>query len=298
MKLSSSIALMASGAALCLLVPAGCSDSAGEADTRAADHDGGVEAGQESGTTQDGSSSDGGEVVAGGCGSCHGTADQPAPPPGVGGDPTAPGVGAHAAHMADSTWRSPVRCTHCHVVPEHEDDEGHVDDQRPADVVFSGLAGVGCEPERLPDGSCAVYCHGAGMRTETFASPPWSSTGLSCGGCHQLPPPSPHPADDGCSRCHLEVIDEQGEIAHVSKHIDSVIQAPKGAHLVHLGGAGGPSLSCSTCHDGWNYHGPLKDGAFLDETTICVDCHEDGTVDKATWHDDMMGSPTSSAGDR
>jgi hypothetical protein len=275
---------------VCLLIWfTNCSGCSPEAEKGSASDGGASEARTESGTTQEGSTPDSGVGGSRGCGTCHGTAEQPAPPPGVDGNPSAPGVGAHAPHMKPSSWRAEVRCKHCHVVPQDEDDDGHIDDARPADVHFSGLATVGSESQRLPGGACAVYCHGAAMRIEPKSSPAWSSHGMACGGCHRLPPPSPHPNDDGCSRCHLELVDKWGQIAIPSRHIDSVVNAPKGAHLVHLGGAGGPSLSCTECHDGTNYHGPLKDGHFLDETTICDDCHTAGTVDRSTWHADMMG---------
>ncbi len=224
------------------------------------------------------------------CALCHGSGSQAAPPPGVGKNPMSPGVGAHAAHLANSTWHAKVQCAHCHVVPKHVDDEGHIDGELPADVHFSGLATSGFEAKRRANGSCAVYCHGSAMRIDPVDSLPWSGTGLSCGGgCHQLPPAGPHPNDKDCSRCHIETMNDAGEIIQPSMHIDAVLQAPKGAHLVHLGGAGGPSLPCSSCHDGTNYHGPLRDGKPLGTTTVCNSCHDMTAMDRETWYDDMIG---------
>ncbi|MFZ5785667.1 MAG: CxxxxCH/CxxCH domain c-type cytochrome, partial [Acidobacteriota bacterium] len=175
------------------------------------------------------------------CGACHGPDETGAPPPDLSGstDRTTPGVGAHAAHLAEAPLRGRVRCGHCHVVPETADAAGHVDDARPADVTFSGLAAMGGTPVRDGD-RCAVYCHGSFFRVDPGQSPPWtdpSAGPLSCTACHGLPPASPHPAATDCGRCHIEVASLDGAIVHPSQHIDGVLQAPHGAHLVHLGGA-------------------------------------------------------------
>ena len=34
--------------------------------------------------------------------------------------------------------------------------------------------------------------------------------------------------------------------------------------FAHLGGGGTTRMACTDCHDGTNYHGPLRDGSFLD----------------------------------
>ncbi|MBU0552320.1 CxxxxCH/CxxCH domain-containing protein [Myxococcota bacterium] len=232
------------------------------------------------------------------CGACHGAPDDPTPPPDLEGrvDPTTPGVGAHAAHMRPAAWRGAVKCAHCHVVPETVDDPGHIDAARPADVVFSGLARAGGAPE-MQGRRCDVYCHGGFMRIRPSASPPWTTPGaLDCGGCHGMPPPVPHPQDEGCGRCHLEVADLEGEIIDARKHIDSILQAPKEAHSPHLGGDGGDDLACDACHDGENYHGPLKDGQPLATTTICDECHGEGPDQEAptspqAWRDYKAFAP-------
>ena len=219
------------------------------------------------------------------CWSCHGSEGDPSPPPALSGstDRADPGVGAHRAHMAGSALRSEVRCTNCHVVPASVGDEGHIDDERPADVRFSGLASFLGRAE-MRDGRCAVYCHGSFLRISPDPSPAWTSgASLGCTGCHGSPPGAPHPAAADCGRCHIDVATPGGAIVRPWLHIDGINQAPKGAHLVHLGGAGGPAYACSDCHQGTNVHGPLRDGAFLEETTICADCHETGTVDPEAW---------------
>ena len=220
------------------------------------------------------------------CGTCHGRDDRPNPPPDLAGETaqTARGVGAHEAHLATSDWRAAVHCSHCHTVPEGVDAPGHIDAARPADVVFSGLAARGVDPQR--DGErCTVYCHGGAMRIDPRESGAWTATdGTACTSCHGLPPAAPHPPASDCGRCHLVVADETGAIVEPLFHIDSVIAAPHGAHLVHLGGNDGSDFPCTTCHpDGEAYHGPLRDGRTLEETTVCDPCHAAGSVDAAAW---------------
>jgi len=220
------------------------------------------------------------------CGSCHGNGDDPAPPPGLDGatDPTAPGVGAHAAHLASSTWHADVRCRHCHVVPERVDAPGHVDDARPADVTFGGLATIGVAPSFAPTG-CTTGCHGSALHVDARSSPPWTGTLDGCTGCHGLPPMFPHPDATDCGRCHLDVADATGGIATAARHGDGLVQAPHGAHLFHLGGGASTSLACTHCHAGTAYHGPLNDGQTLETTTLCDECHP-ATFDPLQWRDD------------
>lgn len=220
------------------------------------------------------------------CGSCHGEGEPHHPPPGVDGssERDARGVGAHEPHVVDSDWHLAIRCSHCHPVPEEVGDPGHVDEERPADVIFSGLS-VSRYPAADWDGStCAVYCHGAAFGVTQSRSTAWTSVEpLECDGCHGNPPDSPHPDAADCGRCHLDVADDSGQIAIAYFHIDSVLQAPHGAHLVHLGGAEGPDYACSDCHQGENVHAPMKDGYPLEETTICAECHDSDPVDPLTW---------------
>lgn len=229
------------------------------------------------------------------CGSCHGSPGQPAPPPGLDGstDIGAPGVGAHAAHLgaADmaSTWRAPVRCKHCHLVPGGVADEGHVDEERPADLRFSGLASYDLTTSYdAAVQSCAVYCHGAAWRVGAHDSPSWTSfEATTCTSCHGWPPAEPHPQADDCGRCHVEVADAAGAILRPEFHIDTILQAPHGAHFAHLGGgleSGhlAADMACQDCHDGTRYHGALKDGGDLHSTMLCLACHDE-SLDRDQW---------------
>jgi hypothetical protein len=272
---------------LCLLAAPGCTDDSAvdhDADASAEDarEDGDGEGTEDSAGEDAAGDGDGGAA----CGACHGTPEHPNPPPDLSGasGTTSPGVGAHERHLAESTRHAAVRCTHCHPVPGTVDAAGHVDAERPADVVFSGLAARDCTPRRS-GGTCTVYCHGAAMRVAPRDSAAWTTTGTSpCGSCHDLPPAAPHPAAGDCGRCHLEVADESGAIVEGAKHIDSILAAPHGAHIVHLGGDGGPEYACTECHpDGHAYHGPLRDGRTLEDTTVCDPCHAAGTVGPEAW---------------
>jgi predicted CxxxxCH...CXXCH cytochrome family protein len=220
------------------------------------------------------------------CAACHGTGALGAPPPDLSGstDRTRPGVGAHQAHLRPSTWHLEFRCRHCHPVPATTNAPGHLDDTRPADVVFSTLAVVDTPDAGMVNSTCAVYCHGGAMAWDRRVSAAWTTTTPgTCTSCHGMPPGPPHPVASDCGRCHLEVVDSAGTIINRHIHVDGMLMAPKHAHLVHLGGAGGTSLDCTACHAGDDYHAPMKDGKGLEETTVCDTCHAAGTVGPEAW---------------
>ena len=271
---------------LCLLAPivSACGDDGSTRDADVPDEAGGDETDDVAADEDAEVADDAGEA----CDTCHGAAGQFAPPPDLAGaaDRSARGVGAHAAHLAASDWHATVRCTHCHPVPDRVAAPGHIDSARPADVVFTGLAAAAAVTTDWDGAACTVYCHGAAMRVSPRRSPDWTgAAGTSCTSCHDLPPASPHPAATDCGRCHLVVANAAGTIVRAALHIDSVVAAPHGAHLVHLGGAGGDDLPCNTCHPDGAYHGPLRDGRTLEDTTVCDPCHVPGTYDAAAWRD-------------
>ena len=79
------------------------------------------------------------------CASCHGSADNSAPPRDTRGntDPSLLSVGAHQAHLVGRGLARAMECSECHVVPEHVNSRGHIDDEveDPADgVVGRGAA--------------------------------------------------------------------------------------------------------------------------------------------------------------
>lgn len=164
------------------------------------------------------------------CTSCHGS-DNAAPPRDLSGDtePTHPGVGAHQAHLDASSKARQLACEECHQVPENWLSPGHIDTTAPAEVIFSGVAtAYGAQPV-YENGSCReTFCHGGhfpgdhpsgGVATE----PEWTRVDgipASCGGCHWMPPPPPHPVtSERCSSCHRN-IDEQNQFTRPDLHVD------------------------------------------------------------------------------
>lgn len=131
------------------------------------------------------------------CYNCHGNSISPAPPRGLGGvlDQSEPGVGAHRSHIGGvSSWHKPLECAACHVVPQHTDDPGHIDDgDSRAELTFSALAKTGgLEPALGEDDRCNnVYCHGATLTGGTLNTPRWTQVDgapKECGSCHGSPP--------------------------------------------------------------------------------------------------------------
>ncbi len=150
---------------------------------------------------------------------CHGTATTPAPPPDTSGsaDPTAVGVGAHAAHL-DTTRAVPVPCDGCHVVPAAVADPGHLQDV-PADDTFTGVAVArGAAPvwNAGPATCSGTYCHDQGGAAP---APVWTDPrDAGCADCHGDPPARPHPQDPDCAGCHPHAGDD------AVLHVDGTVQ--------------------------------------------------------------------------
>ncbi len=222
------------------------------------------------------------------CARCHGNPDREgdrllksAPPASLklATDASYPGVGAHLIHLSPSETFRPLECSECHVVPSVTSEEGHADDELPAEVALSGVAESG---NRTPSydfaaRSCSdTWCH---QGAQIVWTRPRSSE-EACGTCHGVPPALPHPQGDDCSVCHGEVIDEAGTFLRPELHVDGIVQfedpgcsachgsaesaAPPmdtrgnsmiselgvGAHQVHLeGGFAGRPVECSECHE-------------------------------------------------
>jgi predicted CxxxxCH...CXXCH cytochrome family protein len=176
------------------------------------------------------------------CDSCHGSNGQSAPPRDAHGNTatTAPGVGAHAQHMtANSPWHAPIACNECHLVPGSTTDLTHIDQ---VDEVFMdptvalpggqstgghlGIKGASWNASAL---TCSgTYCHGGGTSPLTggaTTSPKWTQVDGSqskCQSCHGMPPPSPHPQDSDCGKCHptMTAGGNNQVITYPAKHID------------------------------------------------------------------------------
>ncbi len=168
------------------------------------------------------------------CTSCHGSAT-PAPPRDTAGNiaTTAPGVGAHQAHLNPGGRARAVLCEECHVVPATLDAAGHIDSLLPAEVTFSGVASAWSAKPTYSAGSCqATYCHGASFVSNrasggSLTEPEWTKVDGSqraCGTCHALPPPAPHPQNaDQCSTCHFDV-DADRNFVHPEQHVNGLIE--------------------------------------------------------------------------
>lgn len=221
------------------------------------------------------------------CAGCHGSKDNLAPPHDLAMESatTKLTVGAHQSHLFGGYFSRPVECAACHVVPLALEDPGHVDDEANAEVTFGELANRdGASPAWDRDaGACAnTYCHGATLEGPDPTPPRWTvvdGTEAKCGGCHAIPPPAPHPANDRCEMCHLPTAGPKQTVANRSTHIDGVLDvtidgctgchgteenlAPPidtsqnaattirsvGAHQTHLsGGQHSAPVACDTCH--------------------------------------------------
>jgi predicted CxxxxCH...CXXCH cytochrome family protein len=188
------------------------------------------------------------------CTSCHGTAGRPGIQPGT--DPNlasappvapsgAPGyaVGAHLAHLnppATGSFRGPVACAECHVVPA---DSTHAESPPLEKVVFGTLAtNRGASPVWIATttGCAATYCHGNftfGGVTGAIATPDWTTSGLTCVSCHGMPPTGHPPvssAATGCRECHPSTVNADGSI-----------NLSTGAHL---NGQADVAINCTSCH--------------------------------------------------
>jgi predicted CxxxxCH...CXXCH cytochrome family protein len=175
------------------------------------------------------------------CAGCHGTAQSPAPPPGLWltgsqSETSARGVGAHAAHLGAKSFSLPVSCDTCHKVPKTVDEPGHLDGA--TKVVFSGLA-VARETKADWDGtSCAVYCHSGTLGGGSVTRPKWTQvdgTQAACGSCHGLPPKGTHPPSvSACSTCHDKTVDAKNTILDLGLHLNGQVEVRGG--------------TCSSCH--------------------------------------------------
>lgn len=168
----------------------------------------------------------------GGCTTCHGSPTSSAPPRDLSGatEPTARGVGAHAAHLASSTFRRAIACTACHAVPTTVADPRHLDGDDRAEVTFDALNPLATYDPTT--GGCAnLYCHGTGRASSGAAT--WNRPGkLACGACHTLDGTAMsgdhrrHIAGEGlpCAACHAQVIDGRATIIDPTLHVDGIHQ--------------------------------------------------------------------------
>ncbi|ACG74128.1 cytochrome C family protein [Anaeromyxobacter sp. K] len=237
------------------------------------------------------------------CAGCHGdparTQDSPlvraAPPVDTQGNVSGARVGAHLAHLRDGPLAKAFACSQCHVVPT---DSAHASNGAPV-VTFGPLASLNATPS-YANGTCSgVYCHGGGTTPigggGLNIAPTWTqgTAGATCGSCHALVPPSPHPSIDRtgaplgslpqCSQCHPGTVNPDGSMfvangLHVNGVVDQNVHpagwlAPAGTQQPHGLAANfhDPAYprgldDCRTCH-GADLNGGPGAGAS------CNACH-------------------------
>lgn len=176
------------------------------------------------------------------CNACHGSEQNAAPPRDASGNISATerGVGAHQRHVTQGAIARAFDCTECHVKPSSVADPGHLDSDLPAEVTFGAIArGEGTEKgsKAVPvwdSGALAcrnAYCHGAFTNGNQTNQPVWTSQRPSegtCGTCHMLPPPAPHPPVVAgvldCVACHPKVVDKDRAITNKSLHVNGKVE--------------------------------------------------------------------------
>jgi len=168
--------------------------------------------------------------VAGGCTSCHGSPTSSAPPKDLAGNTanTAPGVGAHVAHLMPSNWHRAIACSSCHAVPTSVEAPGHLDGNNIAEVVFDTLNPAGVYTRA--NATCSnQYCHGTGRGNTGTKS--WITPGaLACGACHSMTGTNMsgdhrrHIGEENmkCSECHGDVVNAAQTIINANLHVNGV----------------------------------------------------------------------------
>ena len=224
------------------------------------------------------------EVGSGACTLCHGGAGDSAPPLDTSGraDLTAIGVGAHRAHLEGGAFGRPLACSECHDVPNDADVAGHVG-SLPAEVRLLGVAeAFGREPawDRATRSCTASWCHGPGPHGRS-ESPSWVvARALDCTSCHDMPPPSPHPRFDDCSRCHEEVVDvDNVTIVDRAHHVDGIIDVTTDQSCTFCHGSENAAPprdllgSTSTRSPGVGAHQVHLQGTERSRAVPCGECH-------------------------
>ncbi|HWU88409.1 MAG TPA: CxxxxCH/CxxCH domain-containing protein [Kofleriaceae bacterium] len=182
---------------------------------------------------------------------CHGTDSSNAPPKSISGatETTSVAVGAHQQHLnVAPTWHRQIACVDCHVVPAEVDSPGHIDGDGKAEVTFSMIAGAGATWSGT---TCTTRCHGNTAIGGAQPTPTWTrvdGSQATCGSCHGVPPPAPHPTDNKCASCHPTMEEGSMTFRDPASHINGVVD------VVGAGATGG----CTTCH-GSTTSAPPKD---------------------------------------
>jgi len=163
-----------------------------------------------------------------GCSSCHGWDQGVSPPESLTGqaDEYKKGTGAHKAMRRDAIQAHRVNCINCHVVPTATWEEGHIDGDQTAEVVFGNLATHNGANPTWDGQTCSnTYCHGATLEGGTLKNPSWyDDTGAPgmCGACHRMTDPQGN-ADADCHSCHPTSVDAAQQLLERGTHINGTI---------------------------------------------------------------------------
>ena len=181
------------------------------------------------------------------CSTCHGSKVNAAPPKAVNGSwsTTDLGVGAHQAHLVAGQVAAPVACNECHQVPTELLD--HPDPlSRPASVIFGTKANRNGAAPVWSRGSASctdTYCHGGTLSgAENRPVPIWTNldgSQLRCRACHGYPPGAGHPTSNACYTCHGNVVNPNGTIRDLTRHIDGNVDYDPSAVDAGAAGSGG-----------------------------------------------------------
>jgi predicted CxxxxCH...CXXCH cytochrome family protein len=214
--------------------------------------DGKVEMATDPGTG--GAGGGGGGGSSGTCTTCHGNATSGAinPPKGTNGETqkTDAAVGAHAEHLATSTWHRTGACSDCHKLPtSNTHSDGKVD------FAWSGPSVAdGAVPSFSTTAlTCTnTYCHGAKLAAAAAGgkvnrTPVWNKvdgTWDACGTtCHTNPPGGTHTTSTACQNCHGDVIS-----AFAPGNPPQVTWKNAALHIDGKVNASSATMTCTSCH--------------------------------------------------
>lgn len=199
-----------------------------------------------------------------GCTGCHGGTDNKtgAPPMSLRGETSrgVTGVGAHTAHLTDTTFSRAIACGTCHRVPAVMASPGHMDDDSVAELTFASLAGIAASWDHASATCNNIHCHGAFVGGSQ-ANPLWTgTTDIVCGDCHAVTSnyaslgwKHAEHVESGltCVECHWQVVTAQNQIVNRSLHINGLVEAtPRDATLCGVCHGPGGTFNCTGCHGG------------------------------------------------
>ncbi len=230
------------------------------------------------------------EVTAMSCTDCHGdpASNNPAPPLGTHGETqtSQPAVGAHAQHLATSTWHRQVACTDCHAVPTLTTHANGV-----VDFAWSSVAtAMGETPQfdATVQRCSGAYCHGEALPDSPAAKkqPIWTQvdgTFNACGAsCHATPPQGKHPQSLNCTMCHGDVIASFDPVKQTATWTNAALHVNGQVEL--------KSLTCTSCHGDAASNNPAPPTGTKGETKTsepAVGAHAQHLATSA-WHREVV----------